>query len=62
MLTTEDFTFKVNLPCPHDGREVREWLLSNSIQFWYNTSAAGSYIKYAFTSQEDAVMFLLRWS
>jgi len=67
ILLREDFKYVVELPCPHDGEEVRTWCHRNRIPFVYysvnNHTLPGRHIMaYSMTEESHAAWFKLRWS
>jgi hypothetical protein len=63
ILLREDFKYEVEIPCPHNGEEVRTWCHRNKIPFVYH-SAIGpprSTIVYSMTEESHAIWFKMRW-
>jgi hypothetical protein len=60
-LWREDFKHSVSLPCPHDGKEVRQWFHDNRIPFIYATHNVGKTVEYIMTEKSHAACFILRW-
>lgn len=63
ILLREDFKYVVELPCPHNGGEVRTWCHRNKIPFvYYSADLPGkSIMAYAMTEESHAAWFKLRW-
>lgn len=57
----EEFKHVVSLPCGHDSLAVREWLDGNHIPFLYSTHNIPHTVEYRMTTEEDAILFRMRW-
>jgi hypothetical protein len=63
ILLREDFKYVVELPCPHNGEEIRTWCNRNKIPFVYYSAGPSwrATMAYSMTEESHAVWFKLRW-
>ena len=63
-LRIEDFKHVVELPCPHNGEEIRTWCARNKIPFvYYSADYPGRLaMAYAMTEESHVAWFKLRWA
>lgn len=64
ILLREGFRYVVELPCPHNGGEVRKWCAVNRIPFvYYSVDYPGKHMMaYSMTEESHAAWFKLRWA